>query len=172
MALHVVLYQPEIPANTGTVGRSCVLTGASLHLVGQLGFSLDDRMIRRSGMGYWRDIELAVYRDWGDFTARHPEADPWMFTKRGRVRYDEIAYGSDDWLMFGSESVGIAADVLAARPERTARIPMLEREGVSPTTTPGPLSDPADPDAVSLNLSNAANIVLYEALRQQGFPGM
>ena len=172
MALHVVLHHPEIPANTGTIGRSCVLTGASLHLIGPLGFSLDDRMIRRSGMGYWHDIELFTYADWADFTARHPSVVPWMFTKRGALRYDEIAYAEDDWLMFGSESHGIDTDLLASCPGRSVRIPMLEREGVSPATTRGPTADPADPDAVSLNLSNAANIVLFEALRQQGFPGM
>lgn len=170
--LNVVLFQPEIPANTGTIGRSCVLTNTRLHLIGPLGFSLDDRMVRRSGMGYWHDIDLITYDNYDEFLAQNPDACPWMFTKRADAYYHEVSYADGDYLMFGRESVGIDADVLAAHPERCLRIPMIEREGLSPVTTPGPLSDPADPDAVSLNLSNAANIVLFEALRQLGFPGV
>lgn len=170
--LNIVLFQPEIPANTGTIGRSCVLTGSRLHLVGPLGFSLDDRMVRRSGMGYWHDIDLVTYDDYEDFLAANPGARPWMLTKRGRRSYHEVAYEDGDYLMFGRESTGIDEAILRADEERCLRIPMLEREGVSPVTTPGPASDPVDPDAVSLNLSNAANIVMYEALRQLGFPGI
>ena len=173
MALHIVLFEPEIPANTGTIGRSCVLTGSHLHLIKPLGFSLDDRMIRRSGMGYWRDIELHVYDSYADFIAQNPGADPWMSTKKASRFYHEVTYKDGDYLMFGKESTGIDEDILRARPERCIRIPMLEREGVTPATQgPGPMGDPTDPDAVSLNLSNAANIVMFEALRQIGFPGM
>lgn len=170
--LNVVLFQPEIPANTGTIGRSCVLVNARLHLIGPLGFSLDDRMVRRSGMGYWHDIDLVTYDDYDDFLVRNPGARPWMFTKRANAYYHEVSYADGDYLMFGRESTGIDDAVLAEHPERCLRIPMIEREGLSPVTTPGPLSDPTDPDAVSLNLSNAANIVLFEALRQLGFPGI
>ena len=170
--LNVVLFQPEIPANTGTIGRSCVLTNTRLHLIGPLGFSLDDRMVRRSGMGYWHEINLLTYDGYDDFLARNPDANLWMFTKRADAYYHEVSYADGDYLMFGRESTGIDDTVLAAHPERCLRIPMLEREGLSPITTPGPLSDPADPDAVSLNLSNAANIVLFEALRQLDFPGV
>ncbi|MGI6033971.1 MAG: tRNA (cytidine(34)-2'-O)-methyltransferase [Coriobacteriales bacterium] len=172
MPLNVVLYQPEIPANTGTIGRSCVLTGARLHLIGPLGFSLDDRMIRRSGMGYWHDIDLHVYEDFGEFRRENPGVRPWLCTKKAHRCYHEVVYGPDDFIMFGKESTGIDEAILAADPERCLRIPMLEREGLSPATTPGPVGDPTDPDAVSLNLSNAANIVMFEALRQLGFPGM
>lgn len=170
--LNVVLFQPEIPANTGTIGRSCVLTNTRLHLIGPLGFSLDDRMVRRSGMGYWHEIDLLTYDGYDDFLARNPDANLWMFTKRADAYYHEVSYADGDYLMFGRESTGIDDTVLAAHPERCLRIPMLKREGLSPITTPGPLSDPADPDAVSLNLSNAANIVLFEALRQLDFPGV
>ena len=170
--LNVVLFQPEIPANTGTIGRSCVLTNTRLHLIGPLGFSLDDRMVRRSGMGYWHEIDLLTYDGYDDFLARNPDANLWMFTKRADAYYHEVSYADGDYLMFGRESTGIDDTVLEAHPERCLRIPMLEREGLSPITTPGPLSDPADPDAVSLNLSNAANIVLFEALRQLDFPGV
>lgn len=170
--LNIVLFEPEIPANTGTIGRSCVLTNSSLHLIGPMGFSLDDRMVRRSGMGYWHEIDLHVYESYQDFVERNPSASPWMFTKRTERFYHEVAYRDNDYLMFGKESTGIALDVLDSHPERCLRIPMLEREGLSPKTTPGPVGDPTDPDAVSLNLSNACNIVMFEALRQLGFPGM
>ncbi|PWL78960.1 MAG: tRNA (uridine(34)/cytosine(34)/5-carboxymethylaminomethyluridine(34)-2'-O)-methyltransferase TrmL [Coriobacteriia bacterium] len=170
--LNVVLFQPEIPANTGTIGRSCVLTNTRLHLIGPLGFSLDDRMVRRSGMGYWHDIDLITYDSYDEFLAQNPDARLWMFTKRADAYYHEVSYADGDYLMFGRESTGIDDAVLAAHPERCLRIPMIERDGLSPVTTPGPLSDPTDPDAVSLNLSNAANIVLFEALRQLGFPGV
>lgn len=170
--LNIVLLEPEIPANTGTIGRSCVLTDSRLHLIGPLGFSMDDRMLRRSGMGYWHDIDLRVYDDYDDFLARNPSARPWMLTKKADRFYHEVAYGDGDYIMFGKESAGIDEAILAAHPERCLRIPMLEREGLSPATTKGPLSDPSDPDAVSLNLSNAANVVMYEALRQLGFPGL
>lgn len=174
MALNIVLYQPEIPANTGTIGRSCVLTGSRLHLIGPLGFSLDDRMVRRSGMGYWRDIDLRVYEDHAHFVRENPAARPWLCTKTAQRCYHEVAYRDGDYLMFGRESTGIADSILEAAPERCLRIPMLEREGLNPAThrMPGPVGDPADPDAVSLNLSNAANIVMFEALRQLGFPEM
>lgn len=170
--LNVVLLNPEIPANTGTIGRSCVLTGTRLHLIGPLGFSLDDRMVRRSGMGYWHDIDLKLYDSYEEFIEQHPDARIWMLTKKARAQYHEVAYEDGDFLMFGKESSGIDERILDQDPDRCLRIPMLEREGLSPITTPGPLSDAADPDAVSLNLSNAANIVLFEALRQQGFPGI
>lgn len=170
--LNIVLLEPEIPANTGTIGRSCVLTGSRLHLIGPLGFSMDDRMLRRSGMGYWHDIDLRVYSDLDDFFTQNPNVSPWMFTKKAHNYYHEVAYKDGDYLMFGKESQGIDENLLNAHAERCLKIPMLEREGLSPATTRGPLSDPSDPDAVSLNLSNAANIVMFEALRQLGFPGI
>jgi tRNA (cytidine/uridine-2'-O-)-methyltransferase len=170
--LNIVLYEPEIPANTGTIGRSCVLTNARLHLIEPLGFSLDDRMIRRSGMGYWHDLDLHTYRSYQDFLDKNAGADPWMFTKKSDSFYHEVEYADGDYLMFGKESTGIAEDILEAHLDRCLRIPMIEREGLSPKTTTGPVGDPTDPDAVSLNLSNAANIVLFEALRQLGFPGI
>ena len=129
-------------------------------------------MVRRSGMGYWHDIDLITYDSYDEFLAQNPDARPWMFTKRADAYYHEVSYADGDYLMFGRESTGIDDAVLAAHPERCLRIPMIERDGLSPVTTPGPRSDPTDPDAVSLNLSKAANIVLFEALRQLGFPGV
>lgn len=170
--LNIVLFEPEIPANTGTIGRSCVLTGTRLHLIEPLGFGLDDRMVRRSGMGYWHDIDLCIYSDYQDFLKKNPKADPWMFTKKSKHFYHEVAYADGDYLMFGKESTGIADEILMSHQDRCLRIPMIERAGLSPKTTSGPVGDPTDPDAVSLNLSNAANIVLFEALRQLDFPGI
>ncbi len=172
MALNVVLFEPEIPANTGTVGRSCVLTGSRLHLIGPLGFSLDDKMIRRSGMGYWHDIDLTCYDGFDEFREAHPGARLWLATKKCERLYHEVDYRDEDYLVFGRESRGIDEEILAAHADSCIRIPMFEREGLSPATGAGPLSDPADPDAVSLNLSNAANIVLFEALRQLDFFGI
>lgn len=123
-------------------------------------------------MGYWHDIDLVVYDDYAQFVEKNPEARIWMFTKKAPAHYHEVEYQDGDYLMFGKESTGIDESLLSSHPDRCLRIPMLEREGLSPATTQGPLSDPTDPDAVSLNLSNAANIVLFEALRQQGFPGI
>lgn len=173
MALNIVLYQPEIPANTGTIGRSCVLTGSRLHLISPIGFSLDDAMVRRSGMGYWHDIDLHVYGSYVEFAQCNPAGRVWYCTKKAQRCYHEVRYRDEDFLMFGSESSGIDEQILASHEDSCLRIPMVEREGLSPATRrPGPAGDPADPDAVSLNLSNAANIVMFEALRQLGFPDM
>ncbi len=171
--LNVVLLEPEIPSNTGTIGRSCVLTGTRLHLIEPLSFSLEDRMIRRAGMGYWHDIDLVIHPSWDAFlTAAGPNARLWFFTKRAAFLYHKVEYADGDYLIFGKESAGIEEAILAKYPEQTLRIPQLERAHVSPKTTRGPLSDPTDPDARSLNQSNAVNIVLFEALRQLGFPGI
>ena len=171
--LNVVLYHPEIPANTGTIGRSCVLTGTKLHLIEPIGFSLDDKMIRRSGMGYWRDLDLEVHKSYEAFIEKYGSGRIWYCTKRGKSSYHEVRYKDGDYLMFGSEGAGITKSILQKNSKTCIKIPMLHRESVSPLThLPGPESDPADPDAISLNLSNAANIVLFEALRQLDFIGI
>ncbi len=171
--LHLVLLEPEIPANTGTIGRSCVLTGTRLHLIKPLGFQLDDKMIRRSGMGYWHDIDLRVYEDFEDFMQQHEGARMWFCTKKAHHPYHKVEFKDEDFLIFGKESQGIDEDILHAHKDSCIRIPMYEREGLTPATQGhGPLSDPTDPDAVSLNLSNAANIVLFEAMRQLDFFGL
>lgn len=170
--LNVVLFQPEIPANTGTIGRSCVLTNTRLHLIGPLGFSLDDRMVRRSGMGYWHDIDLITYDSYDEFLAQNPDARPWMFTKRADAYYHEVSYADGDYLMFGRESTGIDDAVLAAHPERCLRIPMIERDGLSPSRRRARSVIRPIPMPFPSTSSNAANIVLFEALRQLGFPGV
>lgn len=148
--MHIILHQPEIPANTGNIGRTCVATGTSLHLIEPLGFHLDEKSIRRAGMDYWEKLDVTRYMNFEEFQAKHPEARIWMATTKARKCYTEATFGPDDYIMFGKESAGIPEELLVEHEESCIRIPML-------------------PDIRSLNLSNSVAIVLYEALRQQGF---
>lgn len=126
---NIVLYAPEIPANTGNIGRTCVVTGARLHLVEPLGFSLDDKTVRRAGLGYWQNLDVTSYAGWEDFLARNglSPADErlHLLTKKARRTYAQSTYRDGDYLVFGSESSGIPEPLLAAAPERCERIPML-----------------------------------------------
>ena len=152
-AFHVVLVEPKIPQNTGTIGRLCVAAGSRLHLVGPLGFGIDDRRRRRAGLDYWPDLSWAVYEDLPQFlrTADPPEERSW-YTVARRVRpYSEADFAPGDFLFFGTETVGLPEDLTTARPERCLTIPM-------------------DPRARSINLAIAVGIVLYEGLRQTGWP--
>ncbi len=197
---NIVLYAPEIPANTGNIGRTCVVTGARLHLVEPLGFSLDDKTVRRAGLGYWQNLDVTTYAGWEDFLARNglSPADErlHLLTKKARRTYAQSAYRDGDYLVFGSESSGIPEPLLAAAPERCERIPMLcdcdsldnaeaweaheeslghtedSHEAILQQDICGNFVNPDDYRISALNLSNSAAIVLYEALRQAGFPGM
>lgn len=151
--MNIVLYEPEMPANTGNIGRTCVVTGSRLHLIEPLGFQLDEKHLRRAGLDYWKMLDVTVYRDYEDFLARNPGAHIYFASTKARHMYTEVSYGPDDYLMFGRESAGIPEEILVQHPEETVRIPM-------------------NPKLRSLNLANSVAIVLYEALRQQGFPGM
>lgn len=126
---NIVLYAPEIPANTGNIGRTCVVTGARLHLVEPLGFSLDDKTVRRAGLGYWQNLDVTTYAGWKDFLVRNglSPADErlHLLTKKARRTYAQSTYRHGDYLVFGSESSGIPEPLLAAAPERCERIPML-----------------------------------------------
>ncbi len=193
--LNVVLYQPEIPANTGNIGRTCVVTGSRLHLVGPLGFSLDDKMLHRAGLGYWRSLDVRVYTGWAEFLATcglaADDARLHFLTKKARRTYAQASYADGDYLVFGKESTGIDEKILAAAPESCERIPMLPDAATikdadawsEPESRPddhpilrqdicGNFIDPGDYRISALNLSNAAAVVLYEALRQTGFAGM
>ncbi len=150
---HIVLHEPEIPSNTGNIGRTCVAAGASLHLIEPLGFRLTEKAVRRSGMDYWDDLDVTRYVDYGDFTEKHPDAVIYYATTKGKMLYTEVEYPDECFLMFGKESAGIPEEILAAHPRQCIRIPML-------------------PGTRSLNLSNSVSIVLFEALRQHGFEGM
>lgn len=194
---NVVLYEPEIPANTGNIGRTCVLTGSCLHLVGPLGFSLDDHLLRRAGLGYWGSLDVTVYESWSDFLARNglestgPAPGLHLLTKKARRTYVETRYADGDYLVFGKESTGIPEDVLASLPQNCERVPMLtdaasldnarawasanpsrDHAALRQQDICGNFIDPEDYRISSLNLSNAVAIILYEALRQTGFEGM
>jgi len=143
---HVVLYQPEIPENTGAIGRTCVALGAKLHLVKPLGFQLDHRRIARAGMDYWEHLDYQTANDWTDLTRQLP-GRRWYFTKKAVKFYTEVEYADEDVFVFGSESLGLPSFILDAAPEQCVSIPM-------------------QPAARSLNLSVSVGIALYEARRQ------
>lgn len=151
--LNIVLFEPEIPANTGNIGRTCVATGTSLHLIDPLGFSLSEKAIKRAGMDYWKDLDVKRYVNWEDFMEKNPGAKIYMATTKGRHVYTEVNYEPDCFIMFGKESAGIPEEILKEHPDTCVRIPMIG-------------------ETRSLNLSNSAAVVLYEALRQNEFNHM
>lgn len=153
MALNIVLLEPEIPANTGNIGRTCVATGTRLHLIEPLGFSLSEKALKRAGMDYWKDLDVTTYIDYGEFLEKNPGAKIYMATTKARKVYTEVSYEDDCYIMFGKESAGIPEEILVENQENCVRIPMIG-------------------DIRSLNLGNSVAIVLYEALRQNGFAGM
>ena len=151
--LNIVLLEPEIPANTGNIGRTCVATGTRLHLIEPLGFSLSEKALKRAGMDYWKDLDVTTYIDYGEFLEKNPGAKIYMATTKARKVYTEVSYEDDCYIMFGKESAGIPEEILVENQENCVRIPMIG-------------------DISSLNLGNSVAIVLYEALRQNGFAGM
>lgn len=146
--LHVVLWEPEIPPNTGNVARLCAATGVTLHLVGRLGFHINDRSLRRAGLDYWHAVDLRRHVDFTAFEAAFPNARPWCFSARAKRLYTDADYRPGDALVFGSETHGLSPEILDRYAERTRTIPM-------PTG-----------NVRSLNLATAVGIVLYDALRQ------
>ena len=151
--LNIVLYEPEIPANTGNIGRTCVATNTRLHLIEPLGFRLDEKSLKRAGMDYWKDLDVQTYIDYNDFLERNPGAKIYMATTKAQKVYTEVEYEPDCYIMFGKESAGIPEEILKANPDTCVRIPMIG-------------------ETRSLNLSNSVAIVLYEALRQNEFDHM
>lgn len=151
--INIVLFEPEIPANTGNIGRTCAAAGARLHLIGPLGFRLDEKSLKRAGMDYWKELDVADYIDYQDFLEKNPGARLYMATTKSPNLYTEVRYEPDCFIMFGKESAGIPENILIHHKEDTIRIPMIG-------------------DARSLNLANSVAIVLYEALRQNEFSGM
>ena len=151
--MNIVLYEPEIPANTGNIGRTCVATGTRLHLIEPLGLRLDEKQIRRAGLDYWQHLDVTVYDNWADFLAKNPGAKLYMATTKAPQSYCEVSYEPDCYIMFGKESAGIPEEILVEHQETAIRIPM-------------------NPEIRSLNLGNSVAIVLYEALRQNEFKGM
>lgn len=151
--LNIVLHEPEIPANTGNIGRTCVATGTRLHLIEPLGFSLSEKALKRAGMDYWKDLDVTTYLDYEDFLERNPGAKIYYATTKAPQTYADVKYEDDCFIMFGKESAGIPEEILVEHKENCVRIPMWG-------------------DIRSLNLSNSVAIVLYEALRQNGFEKM
>jgi len=152
--LNVVLYEPEKPANTGNIGRTCVAVGAKLHLIEPISFSLSDSHLKRAGMYHWKDLEVERYADFQDFLERNPQpAKLFPVETTGKHLYTEMDYPDGAYLLFGKESTGIPREIVESYPETSVRIPM--KQGV-----------------ISMNLSDCVSTVLFEALRQQGFPGL
>ncbi len=151
--MNIVLHEPEIPQNTGNIGRTCVATGSSLHLIRPFGFVINDKTLKRAGMDYWTNLDVHYYDNFEDFILKNPDARIFMASTKAQRTYTEVSYKENDFIMFGSEGGGIPEEILMKYGKSCVRIPMLE-------------------NCRSLNLSNSVAIVLYEALRQQGFKGL
>ena len=151
--IHIVLHQPEIPQNTGNIARTCAATGATLHLIRPLGFTIDDKRMKRAGLDYWDKLGVQFYDDLEDFYAKNPNAVVYYFTTKAQHRHTDVAYPEEVFLMFGKETAGLPQWLREKYRDRCIRIPMISQ-------------------ARSLNLSNSVAVLAYEALRQQGFPGL
>lgn len=150
---HIVLVEPEIPQNTGNISRTCAVTGAALHLVHPLGFSLDEKHLRRAGLDYWKDLTLYEHESFAAVEAAYPQARFFLASTHAARSYAQVSYRDGDFLVFGKETAGLGQAILSRRADDGIRIPMGR-------------------DQRSLNLSNAVAVVLYEALRQNDFPGL
>ena len=153
--LHIVLVEPEIPPNTGNIARTCAATGTKLHLVKPLGFSIDDKSLKRAGLDYWPYVDLEVHESLYDFLAAYEGHRMFLATTKGAKRFTDHTYRDEDMFLFGRETKGLPRPFIEAHKEMAIRIPMSE-----------------DTRLRSFNLANSANIILFEALRQLGFPGL
>ena len=152
--LNIVLVEPEIPQNTGNISRTCAATGARLHLVEPLGFTIDDRQLKRAGLDYWHLLDITYYKNLEDFFARNTGPYFYFSTKAKRI-HSEVTYPDGAYLVFGKETRGLPEELLRAHPDDCVRLPMIDRD-----------------EARSLNLSNSVAVGVYEVLRQWGYPGM
>ncbi|RRD95920.1 tRNA (cytidine(34)-2'-O)-methyltransferase [Clostridiales bacterium COT073_COT-073] len=151
--MNIVLLEPEIPDNTGNIGRTCVATGTGLHLIKPLGFDIDEKAVRRAGLDYWKDLKLFVYENYQDFLEKNNFPKVIMATTKAEKKYTDVTYDQDSFIMFGRESRGIPEEILITSPDSCVRIPM-------------------ENEIRSLNLSNSVAIIIYEALRQNDFSGL
>lgn len=151
--MNIVLLEPEIPQNTGNIGRTCVATDTHLHLIEPLGFQINDKAVKKAGLDYWPNLKKTVYNSYSDFLEKNPNAKVYMATTKAKKSYCDIHYEPDCFIMFGKESAGISEEILVENQENCIRIPMVG-------------------DIRSLNLGNSVAIVLFEALRQNNFEGM
>ncbi len=155
MAINIVLVEPEIPQNTGNIARTCAATGVNLHLVKPLGFSIDEKSVRRAGLDYWDYLKLTVYESLEDFLEINSGKKMFMATTKGGKWHSDVKYSEGDMILFGKETAGLPKWLLTENEETAVRIPMGKDENLR-----------------SLNLSNAVNIILYEGLRQLGYPNL
>jgi len=153
MSIHIVLVEPEIPPNTGNIARSCAATGAALHLVKPLGFSIDDKSLKRAGLDYWPYVDVTVHESLDEFMKEYEGSRMLLATTKGGSIYTDVKFQDGDMILFGKETAGLPRDFIEEHKESAIRIPMSK-----------------DTRLRSLNLSNSANIILFEALRQLGFP--
>lgn len=151
--IHIVLYSPEIPQNTGNISRTAVVTGAALHIIRPIGFEISDRTLKRAGLDYWKDLDVTYYDSYDDFCRAHPDATVYYFSSKARHTHTDIDYGDETYLMFGPETRGLPEDLIAEHEETAVRIPMI-------------------PNQRCLNLSNAVAVAVYEVLRQDAFSGL
>ena len=151
--INIVLHEPEMPANTGNIGRTCVATNTRLHLIEPMGFMINDKMLKRAGLDYWDKLDVTIYDDTSDFFAKNPEAVVYYFSTKARYGYTDVPSPQRVFLMFGRETRGLPEELLQKNPDTTVRIPML-------------------PHLRSLNLSNSVAVAVYEVLRQRNFAGL
>ncbi len=151
--INIVLHEPEIPQNTGNIARTCAATGAALHIIKPMGFTIDDKKLKRAGLDYWDKLDITYYESLNDFFAQNPEAAPYYFTTKAQKTYTDVEYPLNSYIMFGKESRGLPEELLFAHPEHCVRIPMRDT-------------------LRSLNLSNSVAIAVYEILRQDQFDGL
>lgn len=151
--INIVLHEPEIPQNTGNIARTCAATGAALHIIKPMGFTIDDKKLKRAGLDYWDKLDITYYENLEDFFSQNPQAIPYYFTTKATKAYTEVAYPQNSYIMFGKESRGLPEELLFANREHCVRIPMRDT-------------------LRSLNLSNSVAIAVYEILRQDQFEGL
>ena len=151
--LNIVLYSPEIPQNTGNISRTCSVTGTALHIIKPMGFEISDKTLKRAGLDYWSTLEVYYYENYAEFEEKHRGAKIYYFTAHADKKHTDPEYDGEVYLMFGKETAGLPKELIAANPDTSVRIPMLENRRC-------------------LNLSNAAAIAVYEVLRQWNFEGM
>jgi len=153
--LNIVLVEPQIPQNTGNIARTCSATGARLHLVGPMGFRVDDAKLKRAGLDYWHLLDITYYDSWDEFTLKNPDAEMFFFSTKAEKAHSDISYPNSCYLVFGKETAGLPEKLLFDNPSRCIRIPMIH-----------------NPDARSLNLSNSVAVGVYEVLRQWNYPDL
>jgi tRNA (cytidine/uridine-2'-O-)-methyltransferase len=151
--INIVLFCPEIPQNTGNIARTCSVTGAALHIIKPIGFEISDKTLKRAGLDYWNTLEVYYYESYLDFVDKNPDAEIFYFSSKGKIRYTDVEYPDNTYLMFGRETAGLPEDLINANMERVLRMPMLHNRRC-------------------LNLSNAVAIATYEVLRRWDFEGM